>query len=405
MIFDIHCHSSLKQFVFGDNITHHHPILFPDLLPFGMHADLHSLEKGGVKIIMCTHYLPEYEFRNATVLGIPARWLIDTFEALKKIAENRSTPDEPFNQTLRIIQNFENEIEEAREKKGFNVSIAKNMIELKQQLSRNSTVFLHSIEGAHSLGYKLSYDQIKNHLDKLIELGLCQFTIAHFFDNSIVPSQGGIPPSLRNDLKLNNAPDPNKGLTEIGEKVVEYLLDKGIIIDLVHCTPKARKDILDINNERTNPKPIVLSHTGLRSLASKGDIQKYPHDLEYLPSDEEVKEIIKTEGVIGVIFMNYWVNGTEEHNLLKHEIGIPDIIKTMQKIRDLEKEVDSKYDCDHISIGTDFDGFTEVPDDLVSAENMKDLITSLKNSDFNSEQIEKISWRNYMRVLERGWQV
>ena len=183
------------------------------------------------------------------------------------------------------------------------------------------------------------------------------------------------------------------------------MLERGVIIDLVHCTPKARKEILDINSKRKNQNPIVISHTGLRSLAQKGDIKNYPHDLEYLPSDEEVKEIIKTGGVIGVIFMNYWVNGTEEHDLLKHEIGIPDIIKTMQKIRDLEKEVDSKYDCDHISIGTDFDGFSEVPDDLVSAEKIKDLIAALQNSDFNSEQIEKISWKNYMRVLEIGWQV
>lgn len=402
MIFDIHCHASLKQFLFGDAIADRHPFVIPDFSPFGMHADLHTMKKGGLRTVVCAHYLPEYGFREAEILGIPVRWLLDTIYALRSKSEDRSSKTKPFEQTMDIINDFENEIAEANTL-GFSIAIAKTFGELRQGLDDGKLMFLHSIEGAHSLGWDLSEQELKRHIDILVQRGLCQFTLAHFFDNQIVPSQGGIPPSLRTTLQLETLRQPSAGLTPVGKKIVQYLLDRGIIIDMVHCTPKARQEILQINNERNIPRPIVLSHTGLRSIAAEGDLQQYQNDCEFLPSDEEVKQIIRTRGVLGILFMNYWINGVEEDHLINRDIGIPDIIRTMKKIQSLEKEVDAGYDCDHCCIGTDFDGFTQVPDDLNTAAEIPDLFSAMRNDGFTGEQIEKIAWKNYLRVLETGW--
>ena len=40
--------------------------------------------------------------------------------------------------------------------------------------------------------------------------------------------------------------DMNKGLTSTGKKVVESMKDMGMIIDITHCTPKARSEVYDI---------------------------------------------------------------------------------------------------------------------------------------------------------------
>ena len=417
MIFDIHCHSSLKQFLFKTKIDKSHFLTAKDVFPTGMHSDLPSLKKGKVRVVTCAHYLPEYEFRQVKILGISIWKFLRKFRKIKKKLENRGTSMKPFEQTLKIMDDFENSIKKINNKKEYNVSIVKNHKELKNRLAKGDIVFLHSLEGAHSLGYNLSETKLLKNIDKLIDdYGLCQFTIAHFFDNIIVPSQGGIPPSLRKFLNLNTLRNPNTGLTKKGKIAVKHLFDRGVVIDLVHCTPAARNDIININANRKMIRPLVFSHTGLRSVASLGDIRKYPSDIECLPTDCEVKEIIRTRGTIGLIFMNYWINGTEENNPIKDDYGIADLILTIQKIRTLEEEVYEelkknekykkyikKFDCDHISIGTDFDGFTQVPDDLVTSADIPKLFKELKRKSFTKKQIEKISWKNYLRVLELGW--
>ena len=409
-IFDIHAHPSLKTFVFGHDITTNHPHPAKDWNTIDAQVDLHSLKAGGITTMVAVHYLIEKDFVdkwNPTIrlFSDIAQWIIK-----KKVVEQHTPAGKPMKQLYEIMDSFEDQIQKAGSK-GFDVGIAKNLMELRIMLSQGKTVFLHSIEGANCLNTLPDSETVCKHIEDFAERGVCQFTIGHFEDNILVCSQGGIPPHSKKTLGYKGAlPDPEKELTDIGVDAVNKLLDLGIIIDMVHCTPATRKQIIALNKLRSNRRPLVLSHTGLRSVASKGEMgkkengnYKYQQDLYYLPEDDEVKEIINTRGVIGVIFMNYWLNGTEEDNLIKTDRGIPSVVETMKKIRELEKQVDTKYDCDHIAIGTDMDGFTQRPDDLTSPSDIPHLIDALRNSDFTSDQIEKITWKNYMRVLELGW--
>jgi membrane dipeptidase len=58
---------------------------------------------------------------------------------------------------------------------------------------------------------------------------------------------------------------------------------------------------------------------------------------------------------------------------------------------------------DHVAIGTDFDGFTDPPDDINDPAMFPDLQSELKNSGFTDPEIEKIFKTNALRVLMDGW--
>ena len=55
--------------------------------------------------------------------------------------------------------------------------------------------------------------------------------------------------------------DMNVGLSAIGKKVVERMCELKMIIDIAHCTPKARSEVYDIVGDRQNR--VISSHTGV----------------------------------------------------------------------------------------------------------------------------------------------
>ena len=56
----------------------------------------------------------------------------------------------------------------------------------------------------------------------------------------------------------------------------------------------------------------------------------------------------------------------------------------------------------HVALGSDFDG-TTVPSDLKDASGLPRLIEALRNQGFSDEDIAKISFENWIDVLDRSW--
>jgi microsomal dipeptidase-like Zn-dependent dipeptidase len=395
-IIDIHCHPSTKVF-FGHKIEKiHHPLA--DLLPSGMHVDFRSMKAGEVACAVSVHYIVEKGLiasTNNTFLLFILNILRNVGDALANLTEENGRV---VANTLGSIQATNVAIANAPAE--FKVKIPKNFTEFKTAWDNDITTFIHSIEGGHSL----SPDQPLAMLEQYAREGVCQITIAHFFANVVVASQGGLPPHSKTLLHYQPIPQTFKGLNPdnlIGEKIVNKMFDLGIILDLVHCTEPARNRIFEINKERVAQgkklRPLVFSHTGLRSCIdpTNGMIDE---DLKCLPTDAEVLEIIACKGVIGVIFMNYWLVGKEEDDLLRKDNGLDLVIKTMLKLKQIGNGT-----CDHIAIGSDLDGFTQVPDDLVSSADMQKIPNALKLAGFTPNEIQNICHQNYIRVLELGW--
>jgi len=72
-------------------------------------------------------------------------------------------------------------------------------------------------------------------------------TLAHFYPNNVANQITGIPPTVRKLLGCKNTSNPEEGLTDIGDAVVREMLKIGMIVDLTHATPLARKEVFEIN--------------------------------------------------------------------------------------------------------------------------------------------------------------
>jgi membrane dipeptidase len=189
-----------------------------------------------------------------------------------------------------------------------------------------------------------------------------------------------------------------KGLTHIGKVIVNWCLDNGVIIDLNHSNITSRNEVYAILKQRRDEGktnvPISFTHTGVREIAAEYMSNKC--DLEYLPDLEEIKLISCYKGIVGVILMNYWLVGVEEDDPTRIDNAIPHIIRTVECIHG------SLGNYDTIAIGTDLDGFTQVPDDLRHVRLLSHLSDTLEKK-FGVEVANKICYQNALRVLNAGW--
>jgi len=407
LVMDIHCHPSLKVRLFDYKIYDHEHnfLIFPvdsskkDEI-FQMQYDLSDMIKGGVKAIWSSIYIVEHgllDHSDPLKFGL---WITKGLGfKFDKIIEDNSTPDKPYLQTMTVMELMEQQVKTARGK-GFNVTYAKTFSEFENAINNGTACYIHSLEGAHMLGRKLP--DTNSYLEKvqnLLAFGVCSMTLGHFMPNDVCYPVNGISPHTKESLGFNFDYSTYEmlGLTQEGKAIVDLMLDIGMIVDLNHVSPPGRKDVYEINEARGNGKlrPLVFSHIGIRRFC-KNEIKT--------PEDWEIRKIRDSNGVIGIIFMNYWLRGFEG----EPDYGLDNIVKTVVEIAKICSETESEsylnnLNFDHISIGSDMDGFTQPIDDLYNSSQMVRLTQALLNKGISQDNIKKILGGNAMRVLRLGW--
>lgn len=407
-VIDIHCHPALKTWLF----PHHH--VYDEKMPHGFEfsencfVNIRMMEAGHVGIAVSVYYLPEEALKKLKIPNIideVLRTLLLTLCDLSGIIEDTSSPSKPFVQIKKYIAVFEDDVKYAREVLNENVDIARNYADLQDKISnKGTTMFLHSIEGAHALGCgEITFEEMSANLDELVGLGLCQLTVGHFFENILVSSSGGIPPKLAGQIGY----DPLKQISyplgyngDLAIRMVDRMLDLGIVLDLVHCHELAKQMIFNRNNLRgTKKRPLVFAHTGVREVALKHHPGMLSEYAAYLPDATDIAKIKDCNGVLGVIFMDYWLTGDDNT-----DPAINAVVETMIYIRDAFDSQGKNGTYDHIAIGSDLDGFTTVPRDLGGSRMMTDLVDAIARiPGITADEIDQICWGNYMRVLKNGW--
>ena len=406
-VIDIHCHPALKTWLFPSH--HVYDEVNPTNYEFSENCfvNIDQMQRGNVGIAVSVYYLPEAELESEqmrNVLFTLLRGLLRIVcNRLPQIIEDKSTPTASFEQMKTYINMFTEDINVAI-RSGKNVAIATSYTDILNKINDGITLFLHSIEGAHCLGNNpIAYVTVEKNLEYFFNIGVCQITLGHFFENILVSSSGGVPPKLAFELdyepdKYNTYPLGYNGDLAIG--IIDKILELGIIIDLVHCHPKAKQMIYDRNNLRLDKKrPLVFAHTGVREVAKKHNPDMPDNYAAFLPDSSDIRAIKDCGGVLGVIFMDYWLTGDDDFRP-----GIQAVIETMVFIRDVPDSNGVKGTYDHIAIGSDLDGFTTIPSDLGGARMMKDLVNAISRiPGISRDDIDKIGWANYMRVLKNGW--
>jgi microsomal dipeptidase-like Zn-dependent dipeptidase len=444
-IVDLHCHPSLKMYLWGRKLWRRHTAglgvnafdLQDDMeqLTTGMIPDEPFLapreeRNGFVKGIVVAHYLPEAAIHEQwDILKGIYPWIGRLFRRFADKFEHGDWTN--TDQVLKIIDLMEEQACTAKQKKGrIPFMIATNFQQFRDAIRDGKFPIAHAIEGAHALGrdksdsvdkgrrrkpqvgkMKLngeadSSQYIKN-LEILKKRGVCMMTLAHLFPNDVAYCVEGISPDEKDGIKMRwtyaDTPDYNRPLTKVGEDVVDWMLANGMIIDLTHSTPATRMQVFEKN--RPLQRPVVFTHTGAEAVFEAHDAGKYPNFRFYCVTDEEIASICACGGTIGVIPEVFWLAGGDTH--LKCEglppklfrNGIPYMVETIKYIN--SRTPDKDYS--NISIGTDFDGYSDEPQDLYEASELDALIEALRAEHISDESIRKITSGNALRVLEKGW--
>ena len=156
-----------------------------------------------------------------------------------------------------------------------------------------------------------------------------------------------------------------------------------MIVDVTHCAPGARAEVYA---ELGTEVPIVASHVGADEL----------HPTVYNLKRHEIEHIAASGGAVGIIFMNYWL-GHLEPDPVNLDAGLGNIWLTAKYIHDVTES------WDHVMLGTDFDGFTDPPNDLRDSSQMPRVTEMLLRKDVSEEDVKKIIGGNAQRVLDLGW--
>ncbi len=431
-IVDLHCHPSLKMYLWNKKIwKRYRPSSGPN--PFPLQYTVDELGSGCVKGLLVAHYLVEAALTRESAVLKKLFPLIKQFcSGLADKVEHEDYSN--FTQINVMIDILETQIHLANDKQDrVEFVIARDFSEFEQALRLSKIPIAHAIEGAHALGRNFPITQkgrraahgkgrlkdqetadwyIRN-LEALKARGVCLMTIGHIFENDLAFPVEGISPDAKQQIKMSwtYTPEKNFPLRDIGKTVVRRMLDIGMIVDLTHSTPAARKDVFDLNKERMTDgkklRPLTFTHTGAQYIFEKYDRQynqdAYDNYKFYDASEEEIDWICECGGTIGIIPENFWLIGCDT-NLNKNykerfKNGIEYIVETIEHINC--KTRTKKYD--NISIGTDFDGFADAPKDLYKPSQLQSLIEALRHKGICDENIKKITSGNALRLLRCGW--
>jgi microsomal dipeptidase-like Zn-dependent dipeptidase len=96
--------------------------------------------------------------------------------------------------------------------------------------------------------------------------------------------------------------------------------------------------------------------------------------------------------VVGVIFMPFWLDRTDPGP------GLDAIWRTMDTIHDW-----SGGSWEHVTIGTDFDGFTDPPDDCNSSAQLPRVREMLDAHGITGSDADAVLGGNARRVLRGRW--
>ena len=395
-VVDLHNHAVLKNFLLdrdmsGSKTKFLAGLFKRDFWPLSQRSNFPLIEKGGVDVVLSTCYVPEVEWLDDQPL---AKLLLMLSPSVKK----RVFDPTYFDATVSMMDSIEKEATEYNDKHKPEklIKFVKSGNELIDVLAAEDIAMIHSVEGAHSLhgeacGKRIEdclsgpieiEEEILQNLETLAARGIAYLTLAHFYPNQLAypvfpyPTYGI---KKSNWKKLMAGWDMNKGLTAIGAKVVRRMMDLGVLIDIAHCTPQARREIYEIVGDKKNC--ILSSHTGCF------EVNRDPYNLE----DWELKRIANNGGVAGIIFMNYWLSPIDT------PLGMKYIEQTISHMRDVAG-------VDVIGLGTDYDGFTDPPDEMVDISELPRLTRYLSALErYSDDEIQKILGGNSLRLLTQGW--
>lgn len=215
-----------------------------------------------------------------------------------------------------------------------------------RQKDRSTVGAMLTIEGLHNLEGKIE------NLDRLYDAGFRMAGFTHFFDNELGGSMHGL---------------KKGGLTPFGRDVLRRMEAKGMIVDIAHLSHAGVAEVLAMAK-----RPVVSSHGGVQATC------KVNRNL----TDDEVRGVAKTGGVIGIGYWEGAICSTDPRAAAK----------AMKHVRDL-------VGIQHVALGSDYDGATTVRFDT---SQLAQVTQALMDEGFTPDEIRAVMGENALRVIRAG---
>ena len=393
-VIDIHAHPALKAALFHRDLARRSKIIQAFFWPPDVRTNFPALHAGGVDVLLSAIYTPEKRLLDDLVFLKLLRYA--PWPSVRRTFHDLFDASY-FTVTNGLLDDLERRLEQSIPPRP--VELARSLDELNRLLAQRPQapiVFVHTLEGGHALQGDTGSDaEILSNLEALFARGVASITLAHFYPNRLVmpvfpfPAYAQPLVTRKRLARLWRDLDLTEGLAPTGEVVVERMFELGMIVDVSHCTPPARRRIYEIAALKQVTSRVIASHVGAYA------IHPTPYNLE----DWEIRWMAEHGGLVGVIFMNYW--------LVPWSSG-PGLDHISRTIAHLIKAAGGT--AHHVALGTDFDGFTDPPDDLTDASQLPRLTQRLVAEigsptywKYTDQDIENILGANALRVLRQGW--
>lgn len=167
-----------------------------------------------------------------------------------------------------------------------------------------------------------------------------------------------------------------EGLSEFGKRIMRNMSDNNVIVDIAHMSDRSISDTF-----ASFDGIIVDSHTTCRKFV----------DEERLISDSQIAEIGQRNGIIGLMTWNKKIKNS-------HIVSIDDLIDHIDHITDIVGNID----C--VGIGSSMDGgygVDSLPTEMSDISSLLLLEEALLKRGYTDNDVEKILYKNWHRVLSR----
>src|SRR3954469_18226969 len=177
--------------------------------------------------------------------------------------------------------------------------------------------------------------------------------------------------------RFPGSPDTGPGLTPAGKGLALRCNTLGVLVDASHLNLAGFWDLA-----RISEAPLVATHSCAWALAQAS------RNL----TDSQLDAIGSSGGLVGVAFVAPFLRAD-----LRDEADVP-LARVVEHVR----YVADRIGVEHVALGSDFDGAT-IPAELRDAAGLPRLLDALRDDGFAAEEIDKIAWGNWRRVLAATW--